>query len=247
MLVAMTARKSDGISTPTLAALKREVKAIADPVRGKHSLSFFKTGAGQYGEGDRFLGLTVPQMRTVAKAFRGLALEDVAELLASPWHEHRLIALLVLDLQWRKADAVGRLTLHQFYVKHRAGVNNWDLVDTSARLLFGEHDVDGNLAEKWARSSNLWERRIAIVSTFASLKQGEVDRTFRIAEMLLDDRHDLMHKAVGWLLREAGKVDAVALLAFLRKHYSRMPRTALRYAIERLDPVDRKLWLSGPQ
>lgn len=243
----MTARKSTDHSTPTLAALEREVKAMADPVRGTHSLSFFKTGAGQYGEGDKFLGLTVPQARAVAKAFVGLPLHDLAELLASPWHEHRLIALLILDGQWRKANAAGRLELHRFYVKHRAGVNNWDLVDTSARLLFGEQDADGKLAEKWARSNNLWERRIAMVSTFAALKKGETERTFRIAEMLLDDSHDLMHKAVGWLLREAGKVDADALLVFLRKHYARLPRTALRYAIERLDPVDRKLWLGGAQ
>lgn len=243
----MTARKSDNAVVPTLATLKREVKALADPDRGTHSLSFFKTGAGQYGEGDKFLGLTVPQMRAVAKTFQALALDDAAELLASPWHEHRLIALLILDLQWRKADAAGRLALHRFYVKHRAGVNNWDLVDTSARLLFGEQDAHGKLAERWARSNNLWERRIAMVSTFAALKKGETERTFRIAEMLLNDRHDLMHKAVGWLLREAGKVDHDALLAFLRRHYARLPRTALRYAIERLDPVDRKMWLGGPQ
>lgn len=232
---------------PTLAALKREVNALRDPERARFLQGFFRTGPGEYAEGDKLLGLTVPMSRTIAKQFRDLGLEDLAALLASAWHEHRLIALLILDIQHDKADEKTRDALHRFYVKHRAGVNNWDLVDTSARRLFGEHDSDGDLAAKWARSKNLWERRIAMVSTFAALKRGETEHTFRIADMLLEDRHDLMHKAVGWLLREAGKVDGVALLAFLRTHYRRMPRTALRYAIERLGPVDRKLWLSGPQ
>ncbi|MBS1814157.1 MAG: DNA alkylation repair protein [Acidobacteria bacterium] len=243
----MPARKKIEKPKPSLAALKREVNALRDPERARFLQGFFRTGPGEYAEGDKLLGLSVPISRKIAKEFRELPLEDIAELLASSWHEHRLIALLILDLQHKKADEKMRAALHRFYVKHRAGVNNWDLVDTSARMLFGEHDADGSLAGRWARSSNLWERRIAMVSTFAALKRGETERTFRIAEMLLEDKHDLMHKAVGWLLREAGKVDMPALLAFLRKHYTRMPRTALRYAIERLDPVDRKLWLTGPQ
>ncbi|SDF91778.1 DNA alkylation repair protein [Terriglobus roseus] len=234
-------------SRATLAALKRDVNALRDPERARFLQRFFRTGTGEYAEGDKMLGLTVPDSRKIARAYAGLQLHDVAILLASPWHEHRLIALLILIAQHDRASQEDRAALHGFYVEHRAGVNNWDLVDTSARALFGEHDLKGRLALRYAKSADLWDRRIAMVSTFAALKRGETAPTFAVAEKLLDDRHDLIHKATGWLLREAGKVDHGALMAFLRQHYARMPRTALRYAIERLDSVDRRLWLAGPQ
>ncbi len=232
---------------PTLAALKREVHALRDPARAKFLQGFFRTGPGEYAEGDRMLGLTVPASRQVARAFRGLLLDDLAALLASEWHEHRLIALLILIDRHARAPLDEQQVLHRVYLDHLDRVNHWDLVDLSAKTLLGEHDRDGLLAAQYAQSRNLWHRRIAIVSTFASLRAGDVSRTFTIADMLLDDPHELIHKATGWLLREAGKVDQAALLGFLRTHYVRLPRTALRYAIERMDPVDRKLWLAGPR
>lgn len=234
-------------SRVSLGALKRDVNALRDPERARFLQGFFRTGAGEYAEGDKMLGLTVPDSRKIARAYADLPLEDLAALLASPWHEHRLIALLILMAKHDRASKEERNALHDFYLEHRAGVNNWDLVDTSARALFGEHDPKGRLALRFAKSASLWDRRIAMVSTFAALKRGETAPTFAVAERLLDDQHDLIHKATGWLLREAGKVDHHALTAFLRKHYARMPRTALRYAIERLDAVDRRLWLAGPQ
>jgi len=193
-------------------------------------------------------GLTVPEQRMIAKAFRLLPLEEIAKLLASEVHEHRLIGLVVLMDQHKRADAAGRLERHHFYLAHLAAVNNWDLVDATAAAMVGEH-LEGNrkLLVRLVRSTNLWERRIAIVCTFAELRAGRTALTFEMAEMLLHDKHDLIHKAVGWLLREAGKRDPEALLAFLRQHYGRIPRTTLRYAIERLEALERKAWLKGPQ
>jgi 3-methyladenine DNA glycosylase AlkD len=184
----------------------------------------------------------------VAKGFRALPLDELAKLIASPFHEHRLIGLLILVDQHTRGDGAKKAELHGFYLEHLPAVNNWDLVDTSAAALVGEHvGDDPKLLKRLATSENLWERRIAIVSTFADLRAGKTRLTFQVAEWLLDDRHDLIHKAVGWLLREAGKRDPAILLSFLRKHYVRLPRTTLRYAIERLDPSDRKKWLAGPQ
>ena len=233
----------------TLAALRRDVSALRDTERARFLQGFFRTGVGEYGEGDRFTGLTVPVSRMIARAYRKLPLRDLATLLASPFHEHRLIALLILvDRHTLSRSAEEKGELHRFYLAHMDGVNSWDLVDTSARVLVGEHlDGDGEPAVGLATAANIWERRVAIVSTFAELRKGRTGLTFRIAELLLDDRHDLIHKAVGWLLREAGKVSERELLAFLRTHYSRLPRTTLRYAIERLSPAERKAWIGGPQ
>jgi 3-methyladenine DNA glycosylase AlkD len=232
----------------TAAAVKREVSALRDPVRARFLQGYFRTGAGQYGEGDRFLGLTVPQQRVISRAFRQLRLAEVEKLLASPMHEHRVIALLLLVDQHERGDDARKKELHRFYLEHLAGVNNWDLVDTSAAALVGEH-LAGNwkLLRALVKSENVWQRRIAIVSTFAELHAGRTALTFKVAEQTLADKHDLIHKAVGWLLREAGKVSHEELLAFLREHYARLPRTTLRYAIERLDALDRKQWLAGPQ
>ena len=232
----------------TAAAVKREVTALRDPARAKFLQGFFRTGAGEYGEGDKMLGLTVPDQRVIAKAFRALPLDQTAKLLESEFHEHRLIGLLILVDQHARADEAGRLVLHRFYLERLGRVNNWDLVDTSAAELVGEHlHGDAKLLGTLAKSSNLWARRVAIVSTFAELRAGRTALTFEVAELLLLDKHDLIHKAVGWLLREAGKRDPQALLAFLRMHYGQLPRTTLRYAIERLEPLERKAWLARPQ
>jgi 3-methyladenine DNA glycosylase AlkD len=231
----------------TAAAVKREVAALADPERARFLARFFRTGSGEYAEGDRLLGLTVPDQRIVARAFRDLPLAEAAKLLASPFHEHRLIALIILVEQHRRADTDRKSELSRFYLDHIDSVNNWDLVDASAAALLGEHlNASGRLLEPLLKSPVLWHRRIAIVGTFAELRAGRTALTFLTAERLLADKHDLIHKAVGWLLREAGKRSPEELLAFLRKHYARLPRTTLRYAIERLDILDRKIWLKGP-
>lgn len=222
--------------------------ALRDPERALFLERFFRTAAGEYAEGDRMLGLSVPDQRVIAKGFRGLPLEEARKLLASAFHEHRLIALLILVDAHKRADADGRLELHRFYLENMGGVNNWDLVDASAAELVGEHLAeDAAVLDGLVDSPVLWPRRIAMVSTFAELRKGRTALTFAVAERLLGDRHDLIHKAMGWLLREAGKRSQAELLAFLRAHYARLPRTTLRYAIERLDALDRRQWLLGPQ
>jgi 3-methyladenine DNA glycosylase AlkD len=184
----------------------------------------------------------------VARAYRGLPLEEIGKLIQSPFHEHRLIALLILVGQHRRADVAQKVRLHRFCLDHLQGINSWDLVDTSAATLVGEHIADdAKLLRRLATSEVLWHRRIAMVSTFAELRAGRTALTFRIAKQLLSDKQELIHKAVGWLLREAGKCSQPELLQFLRRNYNRLPRTTLRYAIERLDPVERKKWLGGPQ
>ncbi len=218
------------VDPPTLAALRDEIKRLADPKRAAVSLRFFKTGPGDYGEGDKFIGLTVPQMRSVARKFRGLDDDAALELLASPWHEDRLVALLLLVDGYQRGDEKRRHRIHRAYLSNTRWINNWDLVDSSAEYVIGQH-LDAEeiaLLEKLARSKDLWERRIAIVATFHFIKRNEFRPTLRIAAMLLGDSHDLIHKAVGWMLREVGKRDRTVLDAFLKKHYNTMPRTMLR-------------------
>ena len=232
---------------PTVAEIKAELRQLADPVRATHSLRFFKTGPGDYGEGDKFLGLTVPQMRALARKYRGLGDDDTLELLASPWHEDRLVALLLLVDGYRRGDDNRRHKVHRAYLANTRWINNWDLVDSSAEYVVGAHLEAEEIAllEKLARSKELWERRIAIVSTFHFIKRGEFRPTLRISTMLLKDSHDLIHKAVGWMLREVGKRDRKTLDGFLKKHYRTMPRTMLRYAIERHPDTIRKRYLAG--
>ena len=235
------------VDTPTLAEIRAELQALADPVRATHSLRFFKTGPGQYGEGDRFLGLTVPQMRTLARKYRALEDDVTLELLASPWHEERLVALLLLVDAYKRGDGKRRRKIHRAYLANARWINNWDLVDSSAEHIVAPHlDADEiALLERLARSTNIWERRIAIVSTFHFIKRKEFRPTLAIATMLRDDSHDLIHKAVGWMLREVGKRHRPTLDAFLKKHYRKMPRTMLRYAIERHPEAVRKKYLAG--
>ncbi len=233
---------------PNAAAVKVAVSALAKPDRALFLQRFFRTGRGEYAEGDKMLGLSVPEQRRIAHTFRDLPLVEVEKLLNSPFHEHRMVAIIILVDQHKRADTKLKVKLHRSYVKNLAGVNNWDLVDASAGTLVGEH-LAGNAAllKRLTKSKNLWRRRVAIISTFAELRAGRTALTFQVSEDLLGDRHDLIHKAVGWLLREAGKRSQTELLEFLRSHYDRLPRTTLRYAIERLDVSERKKWLSGAQ
>jgi 3-methyladenine DNA glycosylase AlkD len=227
--------------------VERDLAAVADSKRAKGLAWFFKTGKGEYGEGDRFLGISVPEQRKIALRHVNLSLDDVARLLESPIHEHRFTALEILVAKYARADETNRSQIFAFYLRHSGRANNWDLVDTSAPYIVGEYLK--RRPRKWldrlAGSRNLWKRRIAIVSTLALVRSGEIDDTFRIAGKLLRDRHDLIHKAVGWALREAGKVSRPALLNFLRNHYASMPRTTLRYAIERFRPAQRRQILAG--
>jgi 3-methyladenine DNA glycosylase AlkD len=234
-------------AAPTLAALRAELHEQADPVRGVHSQRFFKTGTGQYGEGDKFLGLTVPMMRSLVRKYRELDDASALELLDSSWHEERLVALILLVEGYGRGDVSRRARIHRAYLANTRHINNWDLVDASAGDIVGGHLKAGNIAllERLARSENLWERRIAIVSTFHFIKRNEFRPTLKIAARLLRDTHDLIHKAVGWMLREVGKRDRKALDNFLKKHYRGMPRTMLRYAIERHPERIRKQYLAG--
>jgi 3-methyladenine DNA glycosylase AlkD len=206
---------------------------------------FFKTGKGEYGEGDIFLGVTVPEQRKIAKKYYDATLSDLHRLLASRTHEHRLVSLLVLIEKYKKADDTGRKEYADFYLAHLSQVNNWDLVDLSAGHILGEHllDKDRTVLFKLAESRNLWERRIAIISTFAFIKKNEFEDTLKIAQLLLRDSHDLIHKAVGWMLREVGKRNPAVEESFLKRYHKEMPRTMLRYAIERFDHKKRMFYM----
>jgi 3-methyladenine DNA glycosylase AlkD len=223
--------------------LKKDLAAAADPERARNSAWFFKTAAGQYGHGDRFIGLPVPTMRKIARRFIHLPLTAVAKLLASPIHEHRFVALEILVAQYEHGDTA----VFDFYLKHTKFINNWDLVDTSAPYIVGRHLLTRprKILYRLAKSKNLWERRIAIVSTQTLIRAGEIEDTFAIAKLLLADDHDLIHKAVGWMLREAGKQSEPGLVKFLKQNYAAIPRTALRYAIERFPPERRRKILAG--
>ena len=231
----------------TLAALRADLHELADPEGGEHSQRFFKTGPGQYGEGDKFLGLTVPEMRGLARKYRDIDDAATLELLASSWHEERLVALILLVEGYGRGDEARRKRIHRAYLANTRHINNWDLVDASAGDIVGQHLEAGDitLLERLARSESLWERRIAIVSTFYFIKRNEFRPTLKIATLLLGDSEDLIHKATGWMLREVGKRDRTALDRFLKKHYKRMPRTMLRYAIERHPEQIRKQYLAG--
>jgi 3-methyladenine DNA glycosylase AlkD len=239
------AEKAD--SPPSLKALRKELYALANPTDATFLQGFFKTGAGQYGEGDKFLGLRVPALRAFARNYAELSRRDVLKMLASPWHEERLLALVIMVDAYESGDVAERKMVHRDYLANTRYINNWDLVDASAGSIVGAHLEADNIAllVRLARSKNMWERRIAIVATYYFIKRDEFGPTLRIAELLLHDSHDLIHKAVGWMLREVGKRDRKALDGFLRKHYHGMPRTMLRYAIERHPEALRKKYLAG--
>jgi 3-methyladenine DNA glycosylase AlkD len=228
------------------ADIRKELQSMADPDKGAILQRFFKTGPGQYGEGDIFIGVMVPQSRQVAKKFSQLPLGEVRTLLYSGIHEERLVALLILARRYSASSSREKEEIVKFYLDNIKQVNNWDLVDLSAPNILGAHLVDRDrrrLLYRFAGSDNVWERRIAIVATHYFIRNGDFSDTLKIAAMLLQDRHDLIHKAAGWMLREVGKRDAAAEEAFLEEHYSAMPRTMLRYAIERLPESKRRRYM----
>ena len=207
---------------------------------------FFKTGKGEYGEGDKFLGVTVPNIRLVAKQYIHAPLEVVNRLLDSEWHECRMCALLILVMKYKKASNEQKQTIFNLYLSRTEHINNWDLVDLSAPGIVGEHlypSTNRTLLYQLAESPLLWERRIAMVSTLCFIRKGDFGDTFALADKLVDSRHDLMQKAVGWMLREMGKRDISLLRIFLDKHAATMPRTMLRYAIEKMDVTGRRDWM----
>ncbi|RSK48353.1 DNA alkylation repair protein [Hymenobacter rigui] len=223
--------------------LLTRLHALADPIRAVGVARFFKTGPGEYGAGDKFLGLTMPQQRALAREFRELPLPEAEHLLGSPWHESRAVALVIWTLQFAKAGPAGRQAIYERYLNNRRFVNNWDLVDISCPTIVGGYLQDKNREPlyKLAAENHLWSQRISIVSTLAFIRKGQFQDTFAIAELLLTHRHDLIQKAVGWMLREVGKRNEAALEEFLTDHHGQLPRTTLRYATERL-PTERRAW-----
>ena len=227
-----------------------ELRNAASPAQAKNLARFFKTGKGEYGEGDLFLGVTVPQQRAVLKKYwKGIGLLDLQNLISSKFHEARLTAILILVEQYQKADDLGKLEIYNFYWHNVEFINNWDLVDLSAPKIVGDFLLRQKDAKKflrvWLKSKNLWIRRIAVLATFTFLRVGRGEETFFVAKTLLRDKHDLIHKAVGWMLRELGKRGSEkALLKFLDDNAKQMPRVMLRYAIEKLTDKQRKFYLT---
>lgn len=234
----------------TLRKVQSRLQALASPSKAGLLQRFFKTGPGEYAQGDIFLGIAVPDIRSLARESDGLTLRCTQALLRSRFHEARLLALLLLIERFENSDVAGKRAVYQAYTTHMRFVNNWDLVDLSAPHIVGAYLADKHLLrsqvlERLARSSDLWERRIAIVATFHYIRNNRFDDTLSLAQLLLADPHDLIHKSTGWMLREIGKRDRSRLEGFLRSRYRAMPRTMLRYAIERFPEQKRKAYLRG--
>ena len=232
---------------PTARQMLRALRAEADPSRVPVLQGFFRTQPGEYGEGDRFLGVTVSSVRMLSRRFQDAGLDDIDALLRSPIHEARLLALLLMVQAFRRSPEPKQRRIYRLYLSRTRWINSWDLVDSSAPQIVGAWLADRSRTplRKLARSTLLWERRIAIVATYYFIRQGELADTFAIADMLLTDKHDLIHKAVGWMLREAGKRDPAAERRFLALHHARMPRTMLRYAIEKFPESVRRKFLTA--
>jgi 3-methyladenine DNA glycosylase AlkD len=228
-------------------AIHRELTRLANRPRAAALQRYFKTAPGEYGAGDRFLGLRVPVLRELAATHRALSLLEISRLLGSRWHEERLLALFILVRQYAHADAARREAIYRLYMRRTKQINNWDLVDCSAGHIVGAHLRGGQRDRllRLARSTNLWERRIAIMATGYDIQRGDFDYALRVARLLRDDPHDLIHKAVGWMLREVGKRDRAVEERFLRRHAALMPRTMLRYAIERFPQTLRRRYLAA--
>ncbi|MBI5185291.1 MAG: DNA alkylation repair protein [Nitrospinae bacterium] len=230
-----------------LPGVRNELRKSADKEIAKHSQGFFKTGSGQYGEGDRFLGIRVPVLRKLARKHQGISIEEASRLLESQFHEERLLSLFMLINIFKKADEKNKKAIYTLYLNSTKFINNWDLVDCSAGHIVGAYLRERNKRPIYclAGSRNLWERRISIMSTFHFIKNREFIDALKISGILLHDKEDLIHKAVGWMLREIGKRDIRAEENFLKKHYKAMPRTMLRYAMEKFPEERRKKYLRG--
>jgi len=225
-----------------------EIRKLANEEIAKHSLRFFKTGKGEYGYSDIFLGVRAPKIRLIAKKYIDISIVDMKILIQSKYHEERLLGLIILVNKYSKTkDKKTKNQLYKIYISSFKYINNWDLVDVTCPHVIGKHliDKDRSILYKWSKSDDLWTKRIAIVSTFSFIRQNDLEDTFKIAEILLQDKHDLIHKAVGWMLREAGKRDLEKEEIFLKKYYRDMPRTMLRYAIEKFPESKRQAYLKG--
>lgn len=233
---------------PSFADVIGTLRAHADPQKAEHSQRFFKTQKGQYGEGDIFWGISVPNQRIVAKKFQEISLDDLTKLFLSEVHEHRLTAGLILTYKYPKADSQEKERLYQFYLKQLDQINNWDIVDLTAPKIMGEylitHPQEKTVLYDLIISSTLWRRRVAILATLAFIRHGYYTDTFDLIKMVLDDPEDLIHKTAGWMLREIGKKDGSAERFFLDTFASQMPRTMLRYAIEKFDSQTRARYLA---
>ena len=230
-----------------LKKLKKDLRSFVDREKAEVYPKFFKTGPGEYGEGDKFIGVTVPNCRSVAKKYTTISQSEIKDLLKSKIHEERLVALLILVSKFQKANNAGKKSMYNFYLANTRYINNWDLVDLSSTKIVGEYlqNKSKSVLTNLAKSKNIWERRIAIVSTYSFIKKGNIDTTLKISSQLLRDKHDLIHKAVGWMLREVGKKDEIELEKFLRTNYNNIPRTTLRYAIERFAEKKRRKFLQN--
>lgn len=235
------------VEIKTVKDLRGVLKKLADPRKAVHVQRFFKTGKGEYGEGDVFLGITVPALRALVKKCGMLSLEDILLMLASTLHEERLLALFLLVDRFKKGDEGERSRIYHQYLRNTKHINNWDLVDCSAHLIVGAHleNSDKKMLYDLVQSASLWERRIAVIATFHFIRKDRFDDALKLFGMLMVDKEDLIHKAVGWMLREIGKRDQVAEERFLKVHHGRMPRTMLRYAIERFPEEKRVSYLKG--
>lgn len=231
----------------TLNNLKKQLRLKANPEKAEILQRFFKTGPGQYGEGDIFISVKVPEIRKVAKEYKEIDFKSIEKLLHSKIHEERLISLFILVHKFQKSNEQGRGKIFNLYLKNTKHINNWDLVDLSSDKIVGVHltDKPRKMLYKLAKSKSLWEKRISIIATFHFIKNNDFKDTLRVSKILLNDRHDLIHKAVGWMLREVGNRDLKTEENFLKKYYKKMPRTMLRYAIEKFPEKKRQAYLKG--
>ncbi len=229
-----------------LADLKKDFQKLTNPKKAKDYAQFFKTEKGEYGEGDLFLGIVVPEQKKLAKRYSNLSLDDTKELLKSKYHEHRLTSLFILINKYKNADEKLKKEIFNTYLTHTKYINNWDLVDSSAPYIVGNYLLNKNkkILYKLVNSKDLWEKRISILATLEFIRNNQFEDTIKIAEILLNDKHDLIHKAVGWMLREIGNRNLQVEERFLQKHAKQMPRTMLRYAIEKFPDEKRRGYLS---
>jgi len=236
-------------SHPSLAKVRKSLRLLSSPSKARTLSGFFKTGPGQYGEGDRFIGVTQPELRRLAREFRALTASEHIQLLKSPIHEERMLALLIWTLKFKQANEAEQTRITRNFLKHWRFINNWDLIDVNTPHLVGPSLRQGDpitvrTLDRFIAADPLWKRRIALLATFHLISQGRFERSLRYAALVLRDPEDLIHKASGWMLREIGKRDLGELRKFLTRHSAHMPRTMLRYAIERLPPAERKRWMT---